>query len=165
MTPMPCDMCGARSAPVAFSVIFGGKRAVRNYCISCAQIFKRGDAHAAQIALINMVEADENEKMLCCPKCGTTFDRIQKTGRMGCAECYRALSSPTGKMLHKLSGAQHQEFNESVVQAPQVSAEEERLQLLKGELAQAVNMENYERAAILRDEINALSHHLSGGNV
>ena len=128
VTQMPCDKCGARNAPVAFSVLFGGKKVVRNYCVTCAQMFKRGDAHAAQIALLNMVEVDENEKTLTCPVCKTTLERVQKTGRMGCANCYRALSPLTEKLLQKLSGSQCQKFSESVLQAPQVSAEEEKIQ-------------------------------------
>ena len=126
-------------------------------------MFRRGDVHAAQIALINMVEADESEKMLSCPQCGTTFDRIQKSGRMGCAACYRALSPLTGKILQRLGGIRQYEPTDKQSNETPISLEEERIQKLKSELVQAVQTENYEQAAVLRDEINALTQQKSGG--
>ena len=159
---MLCDKCGTREARVSFNVLFNGKKIIRSYCPQCAQMLRRGDALGAQMALLNMLEPAENESILPCPQCGTAFSAVQKTGRMGCAACYRAFSPMTERMLQKLNGTERQEMDMAVSE-PVVSEEEKRLRALKGELAQAVSVENYERAAVLRDEINALTAQLSGG--
>ena len=158
---MVCDKCGMREARVSFNVLFPGKKIVRSYCMQCAQSLRRGDALGAQMALINTVEPAENETVLPCPQCGTLYSTVQKTGRMGCAACYRAFSPLTERILQKLNGAEKQQTEAQMTESP-VNDQEMRIRALKGELAQAVSMENYERAAVLRDEINALT--AQGGN-
>lgn len=160
---MICDGCGAKNAHITFNVLFNGQKIARAYCAQCAKKLRRGDAHGAQLALLNTLPIADLSSIPPCPVCGTTFASVQKTGRMGCASCYRTFGEATDIMLQRLNGTQHQEV-ETTPFEPIVSNEEKRLLLLKGELAQAINLENYERAAEIRDEINALSALLAGGN-
>jgi len=160
---MICDSCNSRKAFVTIAMMAGNKRVVRKYCPQCAQKLKRGDALGAQLAVLNTVELADDKILLPCPKCATTFETVQKTGRMGCAYCYRAFSHATDAALKKLNGTGYQQA-ESVPIAPLADETQLRIRTLKGELAQAVSLENYERAAVIRDEINALSAHEDGGN-
>ena len=75
---------------------------------------------------------------------------------MGCAACYRSFAQVTEELLKKLNGTERQ-LAETIVEAPVMTVNQLRLRTLRDELAQAVSVENYERAAVLRDEINQLS--------
>lgn len=153
---MMCDCCGARPSQVTFQVAFAGKKIIRNYCAQCAKDLRRGDALGVQMAVVNSLSPENVENAAACPKCGATVEKMQKTGRMGCAACYRAFGAVTEEMLKKLNGTERQ-LAETVLDAPVLTETQQRLRSLREELAQAVSVENYERAAQLRDEINALS--------
>lgn len=156
---MPCDFCSSANGKY-FRVVFGGT--VRNYCAQCAGQFQRGDALALQMAILNapnQTNAGDVDKS--CPECGMRFETMQKRGRVGCAGCYRAFENEISSLMVKISGAaRHIEENDP--EEIETNETERRLMLLKGELAQAVSLENYELAAQLRDTINALQ--CSGGN-
>lgn len=156
MTQTMCDNCDVRTAQVTFQVAFGGKKVVRNYCPQCAAKLRRGDVLGIQLAVVNSLPPEQVENVPACPKCGMTMERVQKTGRMGCAACYRAFSGLTEELLKKLNGTERQ-LAENIMETPVMSEEQQRLRTLREELAQAVSIENYERAAMLRDEINGLS--------
>ena len=153
--PNMCDCCANRAAQVTFQVAFGGKKVIRNYCAQCAAKLRRGDALGVQMAVVNSIQT-ENLTASACPKCGTSVESMQKTGRMGCAACYRAFAQVTEELFRKLNGTERQSA-ETILEVPMLTENQLRLRTLRDELAQAVSVENYERAAVLRDEINQLS--------
>lgn len=150
---MMCDACGARASQITFNVLFAGKKVVRNYCVQCARMIRRGDALGVQMAVLNSLSTEEAPA---CLKCGATIDSLQKTGRMGCAACYRSFGAATEELIKKLNGTERQ-LAETLMEAPVTSETQQKIRTLRDELVQAVSVENYERAALLRDEINALS--------
>ena len=91
-----------------------------------------------------------------CRRCGFTQADFKKSGRLGCAECYTTFAEGLEgllKTMHK--GTQHVgKVPQSVQQSPDST---ERLKALRKKLEKAVNDEDYELAAGLRDEINQLS--------
>ena len=97
-----------------------------------------------------------------CPKCGFTQADFKKAGRLGCAECYTTFADGLEgllKTMHK--GTRH---NGKVPQALQQTRDiAERMKVLQKKLAKAVEDENFEQAALLRDEIRQMSNKL--GNV
>lgn len=84
------------------------------------------------------------DMMTRCPVCGFGVEDYRRTGHLGCPDCYRVFArelDPT---------AEEPERNDT----EPVSLKKARLQK---ELKQAVEREDYERAAKLRDQINALT--------
>jgi len=91
-----------------------------------------------------------------CPKCGFTQADFKKSGRLGCSHCYVTFAEGLGgllKTMHK--GTRH------VGKAPAALRESrdqaERVKALQKKLAKAIENENFEQAAELRDEINRLT--------
>ena len=91
-----------------------------------------------------------------CSRCGFSQADFKKSGRLGCPECYRTFAEGLSgllKTMHK--GVRH------VGKAPealrQTRENVDRLKTLQKKLAKAVEEENYEAAATLRDEIKNLS--------
>lgn len=157
---MMCECCGKRPARLSVTMITNGKSVNRHFCPQCAARLQRGDAQSVQFALLGAMAADDPPQLL-CPACGCTSEQFLRSGRLGCAACYDAFAPILGRIFMQIDGALH---HEAPVQSAAQNADnrsplspsEMQLEQLRGELYQAVSEENYERAAVLRDEIRAL---------
>ena len=81
--------------------------------------------------------------MTCCPVCGFMLEDYRRTGHLGCPDCYTVFA----RELDPSAEIDTADMDES----PAVQRAR-----LKNELQQAIEHEDYERAARLRDQINAL---------
>lgn len=90
-----------------------------------------------------------------CPACGSTLSSISDSGKLGCAQCYEFFAEELAPTIARIHANAVYVRNDSTP-APEEKKEENRLEALKAQLAKAVNEENYELAAKLRDEIRAL---------
>ena len=91
-----------------------------------------------------------------CPRCGGSLQDFRESGRLGCPECYRAFETPLRDLLRRLHGStQHLgERYADHVGAPADS----RIDTadLREQLRLAVETENFELAAELRDRLRVL---------
>ena len=91
-----------------------------------------------------------------CKKCGTSYSHFQKSGKLGCSECYKTFSIPLEATLRQIhSNSEHKgkiPLSQSFELSKKRKAEE-----LKAEIAKAVNCEDYERAAELHKELKNLN--------
>ncbi len=94
-----------------------------------------------------------------CPVCGSTYGDITNTGKVGCSNCYEAFYDgllPSIKRIHgntKHSGKVPQGIEYTEVK--QDVKPENELESLKAELKKAIDQQNFELAAELRDKIKA----------
>ena len=95
-----------------------------------------------------------------CPGCGATLDDFREAGRLGCAECYVTFASKLRDLLRRLHGSMHHvgeryaapgapEGDAAPVPAPVLNA-------LRDQLRAAVEAENFELAAELRDRLRSV---------
>jgi protein arginine kinase activator len=95
-----------------------------------------------------------------CPRCGFTQADFKKAGRLGCPDCYKTFSDALEgllKTMHK--GTRHVgKVPESLRQSRDLA---DRLKTLQKKLAKAIEAEDFEEAAILRDEIKQTTVRLS----
>jgi protein arginine kinase activator len=98
------------------------------------------------------IEQAGGEAGLKCPACGFSQADFKKAGRLGCPACYQTFAEPLEgllKTMHK--GTRHTgKVPESLRQSRDLS---DRLRQLQKKLAKAIEQEDFEEAAILRDEI------------
>lgn len=109
-----------------------------------------------------------------CLGCGQTFSNFKKTGLLGCPACYQAFEDRIGPMIERAheggcshvgkvprralcecKGSGDTERIESLL--GDVRQREERLETLRQRLAKAIHDEEYEHAAMLRDELTRLT--------
>jgi protein arginine kinase activator len=87
-----------------------------------------------------------------CPRCGFSQADFKKSGRLGCPDCYKTFAEGLSgllKTMHK--GTRHTGKTPEALRQTRESVD--RLKLLQKKLAKAIEGEDYETAATLRDEI------------
>ena len=90
-----------------------------------------------------------------CAACGSTYGEIASCGRVGCPECYTTFRDELSKTVRSIHGTTTHNGNVPTKYREQ-QARATRLKQLKAELDAAVQKEDFERAAALRDEIRKL---------
>lgn len=90
-----------------------------------------------------------------CPKCGRTYYEFQKTGRLGCSECYNTFNSPVKSTLRQI---QKNTVHTGKIPSRQSAGllKKRQLEELKKKLSEAVEKEDYETAAKLHKQIKGM---------
>lgn len=90
-----------------------------------------------------------------CPFCGRTYYEFQKSGKFGCAKCYKTFSKPVRATLRQV-----QQSSNHTGKIPSKQSEglmkKRQLENLRAKLSKAVADEDYETAAKLHKEIKGL---------
>jgi protein arginine kinase activator len=91
-----------------------------------------------------------------CGRCGGSLQDFRESGRLGCPECYRSFEVPLRDLLRRLPGSTHhvgERYAEQGGPAPQARVETADL---REQLRLAVETENFELAAELRDRLRVM---------
>lgn len=163
MSAMLCADCKENKATVHFTQIVNDQTETFHLCSKCAQA--RGlktSPVASQAPLSDFLSemgapifTKATNANVSCSRCGCTFRQFRKTGRLGCAHCYSTFEQEMSALLRKIHGSsEHVGIAETQTVAG-LTPEEAELLELRRELRKAVESEEYERAAELRDAITA----------
>lgn len=150
---MLCEKCGKRNASVMYTQIVNGKKSSLQICSRCAA----GESLFDNFGSLLSFGTREQAGTTVCPCCGMTLAEFTRKGRMGCGKCYETFRLQAKTMLQKIHGtSKHTAETEKPQEAPKPETpkkEKSQLDILKEKLAQAIAEENYEQAAVIRDEI------------
>lgn len=154
-----CQICQEAKATVHITDTIPEKRE-RHLCEECAEregvIIKSHQTtnEILQQFIKQKMNLSAGEGVEC--SCGLTFREFQAKGQLGCPECYRTL----GSLLMPLIERAHEGATHHVGKVPVTTDDTVRRQAglvrLRRELQDAIDQENYERAASVRDEIRSL---------
>ena len=103
----------ANQAEVLVTTVVNGQSATRHLCRACLKKYQAGDLQAVLAAILSAMagklqETDEEMPDIVCPKCGETYAEFQKTGMLGCAECYQAFRKELAPVIARVQGrSQH----------------------------------------------------------
>jgi protein arginine kinase activator len=164
---MLCCICKEKEATVHLTQIAAEKMQKVDLCEDCAKTKGVNDPTGFSLAdlLLGLGASQEIEQAgggaeVKCPRCGFTQADFKKAGRLGCSECYKTFSEALEgllKTMHK--GPRHVgKVPEALRQSRDLS---ERLKNLQKKLAKAIEEEDFEEAAMLRDEIKQTNARLS----
>lgn len=170
---MLCQMCGQHPATTHIKTIVNGKLTQAHLCADCAKKQGYGNLFAdwgsgfGSLLSGFMGSAAPARQVTRCPGCGASFEDITRSGKIGCAECYHTFRGQLLPIIQRIHGtAQHKgkvpgssalrvtDTNNKIVAVEETPLEEKK-RLLK----QAIEVQNFERAAVLRDEIKELEQH------
>lgn len=159
---MKCDNCN-KQATVHLTEIHAGKQVKKDLCEQCAAKLEglAGNEHMpinellTSFVLAHSGIAKESQPSS-CEQCGITWAEFRQNGMLGCANDYDLFA----KDLTPLIARAHEGATHHVGKVPARHGDAQALQKqqvdltqLRKELQRAVEAEDYERAAQLRDQI------------
>jgi protein arginine kinase activator len=159
---MLCDVCGKNPATVHLTEIVDNAMNELHLCEECArkksqdmeQNFGLGDLLGGMVD-INKSEKDPEAAKTKCPHCGLTYADFKKIGRLGCSECYIAFKKYLAPLLKRIHGSS-QHVGKTPTKFAKGLKKKIDIQDLRSKLQRAVDQEQFEEAARLRDQIKEL---------
>jgi len=164
---MLCGLCKQKEATVHLTQIAGEKMQKVDLCEQCAKEKGVNDPDAFSLAdmLLGLGASQEMEEAtgnneLKCPSCGFSQADFKKSGRLGCAVCYETFAEGLESLLKSMhKGTRHTgKVPEGMRRA---SDAKKRLHELQTRLDQSIEQEDFEHAAVLRDDIKKLMSDLA----
>ncbi|NNG15158.1 MAG: hypothetical protein HKM89_01670 [Gemmatimonadales bacterium] len=168
---MNCQQCGEREAVVHLTQIVDNEVSTVHLCERCAA--ERGIESDVELeksplgSLLATVGKEvgaglpETETAglghLRCEDCGATLQDFRDIGRLGCPLCYTTFVRPLRELLRRLHGSTHHLGERYAAPgSPALRDAEAQVRDLREQLERAIETENFERAAEVRDQLRAL---------
>jgi protein arginine kinase activator len=168
---MTCEECREREAVVHLTQIVNEQVNTIHLCAKCAA--ERGVESPALLtktplgtflAAMGKPGGSETDTAVSgtCPACGFTLADFREAGRLGCSECYVAFGGQLRDLIRRLHGSTLHVGERYTGQGPaspkvhQPQRGPDDGTALRERLRQAVDDENFELAAELRDRLRTL---------
>lgn len=169
---MLCQNCSKREATTHIKRVVNGEATEAHLCQECAA--KLGYDNFFDNFSLNLPDIfssffGDSARALAgsrtdrCEKCGCSFDDIVKTGMVGCADCYDKFFDKLMPSIQRIHGrTRHvgsvpaEQTNETAPTEKKEETVEEKIASLEAEMQKAIEAQNFEQAAVLRDKIKEL---------
>ncbi len=156
---MECQECGLRDAKVQVTTIVDGEMKTLHLCGECAA--DRGvpaedpPAPLADfLAQLGPPEPGSEGQTEPCPYCGLTEGDFRLTGRLGCSQCYGHFEPQLRGLLRRLHGAPQHVGKLYMSAGSEAGDRVALLSAMRRRLKRAIEAEDFELAAELRDRIH-----------
>ena len=164
---MLCDLCKKNAATVRVIAMVDGTKIERSLCAQCVaqqrqQMRIEGVQSVLSAILGEASRTPQRHPYLTCSACGTEFDEFVKTNRLGCPTCYRDFRTQLEPLLQRLHG-HTQHIGRVPKHGGDVPSSSKQAEHLRRQLETAIAMEEFEQAALLRDELRAMTIQAPGG--
>ncbi len=174
---MQCNECENNKATIHVTKITNGVKEETYLCEECAKkqqvllnmnIFKDGKSPQESLfSLKNFLAGMLDEKIAeeqlkeqnVCNVCGMTFNEFGKTGKFGCSNCLSTFKNNLIPVIRNIQG-----FEAHAGKIPRRAAGKHKLEidieLLKKELKSKIDLEEFEAAANIRDQIKEIERQI-----
>ena len=158
-----CEKCGESEAKIQLTTIVNNKATKRHLCEQCAAA--EGVDNTAVpanfpltdfLAQMGEMQGPSAAGEATCAFCGLTFAKFRETGRLGCPHCYATFETHLRGLLRRIHGGTQHQGKVYLPTDPTASERAKRLEGLRRRLQRAVDSEDFERAAEIRDLIRSL---------
>tara|TARA_R110001592_G_scaffold54844_8_gene168104 strand:+ start:1137 stop:1658 length:522 start_codon:yes stop_codon:yes gene_type:complete len=161
---MLCQKCHKRSGTIRYAEVVDGRVTDQFWCTECLAQQRSGDVgfEISEISptrpnrdAIHSVVSRVVQSQQTCPACDTPLQRIVESNRVGCTTCYETFEKPLSELVNRLQ-------NNTIHTGKAAHLTDARTQLRsdlrskRSLLRSVLKAENYEEAAMLRDEIRSL---------
>ncbi len=161
---MLCQNCQKTEATTHIKRIINGETAEHHLCKNCA--YELGFSDSFSDFGINISELFSSflgdfsvkslsNRVLRCEKCGSAFDDIARSGKIGCADCYAIFYDKLLPSIQRIHGKTKHEGKIAKSAGNELRLERE-ISDMRAQLNQAIDEQNFELAASLRDKIREM---------
>ncbi|HEX6669739.1 MAG TPA: UvrB/UvrC motif-containing protein [Gemmatimonadales bacterium] len=163
---MSCDQCHEREAVIHLTQIVNEQVTTLHLCERCAA--EKGVESPGGVAktplgsFLAAMGQDLSESVPVartgetCSRCGASLQDFRESGRLGCPECYRSFEVPLRDLLRRLHGSTHHMGERYAERDGEAADGKQQTAELREQLRLAVETENFELAAELRDRLRVL---------
>lgn len=171
---MLCERCKKNEAKVRLIESIDGEMRGIWLCDNCAKNI--GDLSDVKISSLKKISFDkvlddifneilaknENLEDLICESCGKSYKEFREKNMLGCDKCYYYFRE---KLISIIKRNQNsiEHIGKIPVRGGEVIRKKKKIERLKTDIEKAISIENYEKAAVLRDEIFDLERELKEG--
>lgn len=159
---MKCEKCGRLATTHIHSVINGivTEKHLCGYCAANVNYDKFGTLGVMNLLANVFNDETLNPKLesgsdIKCKNCGATFKDIAESGLIGCYKCYETFNKQLFPTIKRIHGKTRHIGKIPLVSSPRI-ASTPNISVLKAKLKVAIQNENFEYAAVLRDQIKEL---------
>jgi len=157
---MKCEICGLKEAVIHVRQIQKDLVRELHICEECAQEKGLIREEESELPIANLLSGllegkdmpGAGEALEACPSCGMKAAEFRKQGKLGCSECFKAFEKDLRAILSQMAARPRHtgKLPRALEGEPVPGSESEEL---RNQLERAVEQEDYERAAELRDQI------------
>lgn len=158
---MLCNECGKNEANVHVTQIINGKKTETHLCEECAK--KNQTFFNSNFSMENLFSSMLNNAFNSttylpskgCSKCGMTYDEFRNIGKFGCSDCIDTFKP---KLMPIVKNIQGYDIHSGKIpkRAGGSFKIQKDIEKLKAQLKYAIENEEYEKAAQLRDKIREM---------
>ncbi|MCI9273291.1 MAG: hypothetical protein HFE39_04955 [Clostridiales bacterium] len=161
---MLCQSCGKSQATTHVKSIVNGELKEFMLCSECAKKMGYGSLfHGFGFNLGSFLGSflgeegapEQTMNTVRCKRCGSSFNEIAKTGQVGCAECYRTFYDRMIPSIQRIHG-NTTHVGKLASSAGMQARLKNELEKAKEELKRAIQEQEFEKAAQLRDRIKEI---------
>ena len=160
---MLCDVCQERDAVVKVTQVGEQGKTLVQMCERCAAerniettvSLSKNPLGEFLLDLQNQTSPTSTDTAR-CNFCNATLRDFRATGRLGCAQCYTAFEPSLRDLLRRVHGSSKHLGRR--YESPEIAMSEEQTELheLRERLRRAIESEQFELAAELRDRIKVM---------
>ncbi|WP_195542921.1 UvrB/UvrC motif-containing protein [Massiliimalia timonensis] len=158
---MLCDYCQKNEATNVLKQTINGKTKMLHICDSCANSMLFSNLFSD--FSINHIFTHGLQPMHAkkvCEKCGMTLDDIMSSGKVGCDRCYDTFAAELSRSIEQIHGK-----SSHTGKAPKSASgklqQKNKLEELKTQLSRLIEAQDFEQAAVIRDQIKALEQEIN----
>jgi len=151
---MKCVLCKVNEATVYFKQVAKGNSYEMNICESCAVkygLILNPAADITDMIFGQTAKTEGRDKGKSCPACGLSASAFAAKSRLGCSVCYATFHKELVSILENV-----QKGDSHCGKIPKTAGVYGKVERLEKDLALAVENENFEDAARIRDSIKEL---------
>lgn len=156
---MLCQQCKKQTATVHLTDLAKGDKRERHLCEECAA--REGIAVKQHVSINEVLNSFlqsgvQELSKLKCPECGMSFVEFRSQGLLGCPNDYDAFGEALGTLIERAQDGQTHHTGKRPGQTAQIDPQKQERLRIQRELREAVESEDYERAAKLRDQLGGM---------
>jgi len=158
---MLCQNCKKQSATYHLTDLVQGEKRERHLCEQCAA--QEGVAVKQHVSINDVLNSflvaqssvQEHIKTK-CPHCGLSFIEFRSQGLLGCPHDYDVFGEAIGQVIQRAQGGATHHTGKSPGETRTLDPVQQERHRLQRELRDAVQREDYETAARIRDRLQEL---------